>query len=261
MTLFLHELKRGRLSLIIWTSAVAFMLGICVLIYPEMSAQMTEVSDVFAQMGSFSAAFGMDQINFGEFSGYMAIECGNTFGLGGAFFAAILGISILAKEEKDKTAEFLLSHPISRTRILTEKLCAVIAQIAIFNIAVISVTAVTTLIIGETMSIKTFALLFLSYFLLQLEIAFITYGISAFLKNGALGIGLGIAISFYFLNIISNLTEELEILKYLTPFGYADGATIVADNALNLKYVAVGMIFAVIGIFSAYLKYTKKDIS
>ena len=29
---------------------------------------------------------------------------------------------ILSKEEKDKTAEFLFAHPISRTRIITEKL-------------------------------------------------------------------------------------------------------------------------------------------
>ncbi len=261
MTLFLHELKRGRLSLLIWSSAIAFMLGICILIYPEMSSQMTEVSDVFADMGSFSAAFGMDQVNFGEFKGYFAIECGNTFGLGGAFFAAILGISMLAKEEKDNTAEFLLTHPISRTRIITEKLFAMTAQIAILNVIVIAVSMLTTLIIGESVSVKTFALLFLAYFLLQLEIAFVTFGISAFVKNGGLGIGLGIAILFYFVNIVSNLTDELEFLKYFTPFGFADGASIVADNALNGKYVSVGMLFAAVGILSAFLKYTKKDIS
>ena len=96
MTLFFHELKRGRLSLAIWSVAIAFMLGVCVIIYPEMSSQMGDISEMFADMGSFSAAFGMDQINFGEFMGYFGIECGNVLGLGGAFFAAILGISALA---------------------------------------------------------------------------------------------------------------------------------------------------------------------
>jgi len=261
MTLFLHELKRGRLSLLIWSSAIAFMLGICILIYPEMSSQMTEVSDVFADMGSFSAAFGMDQVSFGEFKGYFAIECGNTFGLGGAFFAAILGISMLAKEEKDNTSEFLLTHPISRTRVITEKLFAMTVQIVILNVIVIAVSMLATLIIGESVSVKTFALLFLAYFLLQLEIAFVTFGISSFVKNVGLGIGLGMAILFYFVNIVSNLTDELEFLKYFTPFGFADGASIVADNALNGKYVFVGMIFTAVGILSAFFKYTKKDIS
>ncbi|MER2128192.1 ABC transporter permease subunit [Solibacillus sp.] len=39
-------------------------------------------------------------------------------GLGGGFFAALLGISALADEEKNRTAEFLLTHPISRRPLL-----------------------------------------------------------------------------------------------------------------------------------------------
>ena len=63
MTLFLHELRRARLALIVWTVAVGFMLGVSILIYPEMSSQMNEIGDMFSQMGSFSEAFGMDQVN------------------------------------------------------------------------------------------------------------------------------------------------------------------------------------------------------
>ena len=77
MTIFKHELRQGRVSLIIWTAAISFMLGICVVIYPEMSAQMEDVSAMFADMGSFSQAFGMDRINFGEFRCFFGGECGN----------------------------------------------------------------------------------------------------------------------------------------------------------------------------------------
>ena len=91
MTIFWHEMKRGKSSLLIWTTVICFMLGVCVLIYPEMAAEMDIVSDMFANMGSFSSAFGMDSLNFGEFMGYFAVECGNQLGLGGAMFAAIMG--------------------------------------------------------------------------------------------------------------------------------------------------------------------------
>ena len=57
MTLFLHEMRRSRLSLIIWSAALSFMLLICVIIYPEMKEQMGELSDMFANMGAFSDAF------------------------------------------------------------------------------------------------------------------------------------------------------------------------------------------------------------
>ena len=100
MTIVKHELRRGKTALIIWTAAISFMLALCVMIYPEMSTQMGDISAMFADMGSFSAAFGMDRINFGEFIGFFGVECGNVLGLGGAFFAALIGISALAKEEK-----------------------------------------------------------------------------------------------------------------------------------------------------------------
>ena len=59
---------------------------------------------------------------------------------------------------------------------------------------------------------------------MQLVLAGICFGISAFLRNGSLGIGLGLALGMYFLNIIANLTSGAEFLKYITPFGFADVA-------------------------------------
>lgn len=261
MTIFRHELKQGRTALLIWTAAISFMLGVCVLIYPEMSDQMEDVGGMFAEMGSFSAAFGMDRINFGEFIGFFGVECGNVLGLGGAFFAALLGISALAKEEKEHTAEFLLTHPVSRRAVIAGKLCAVIAQVIILNIVVIGVTALSMLAIGEEAPVKTLALLFAAYFLMQLETAAVTFGISAFLSRGGVGIGIGLAAVFYFMNIIANLIQETKFLKYITPFGYAEGADIISDNAVNGGYLAVGMILAVLGIAAAFRKYGGKDIA
>lgn len=261
MTIFRHELKQGRTALLIWTAAISFMLGICVLIYPEMSDQMGDVGGMFAEMGSFSAAFGMDRISFGEFIGFFGVECGNILGLGGAFFAALLGISALAKEEKEHTAEFLLTHPVSRRVVIAGKLCAVIAQVIILNAVVIGVTALSVLAIGEEAPVKTLALLFAAYFLMQLETAAVTFGISAFLSRGSMGIGIGLAAVFYFMNIIANLIQETKFLKYITPFGYTEGADIISEHVINCRYLAVGMLFAAVGIFIAFRKYGGKDIA
>ena len=260
MTLFLHELKASRASLIIWSAAVSFMLGVCVFIYPEMSAQMNEIGDMFADMGAFSSAFGMDQLNFGEFIGYFGIECGNVLGIGGALFAAITGVSMLAKEEKEHTAEFLLTLPVSRTKIVTEKLLAAVAQLVIFNAAVIAITVVSIAIVGVEADALTIALIFLAYFLMQLEILGITFGISAFVRRGELGLGLGFAIISYFINIISNLTEDLKFLKYITPFGYTDCADIISNRELNIAYLAVGALLLSAGLVAAFVQYNKKDI-
>ncbi len=260
MILFKHELRQGRNTLLIWSGVIAFMLGICIFIYPEMKDQMGDISGVFADMGGFSAAFGMDQLNFGEFIGFFGVECGNVLGLGGAFFAALLGISALAKEEKEQTAEFLLTHPVTREKVVLHKLCAVLAQIAILNLLAICITAVSILMIKESPEAKTLAWLFLAYFILQIETASICFGISAFISQGGLGIGLGMAALFYFLNIIANLTEQAEFLKYITPFGYTEGADIIAKGSIDVKYLSVGLVLTAVGIAGAFYWYCRKDI-
>ncbi len=261
MTIFKHELRQNRIALIIWTGAIAVLLGVCILIYPDMADQMGDISTMFADMGSFSQAFGMDRINFGEFIGFFGVECGNVLGLGGAFFAALTGITILAKEEKEHTAEFLLTHPISRARVVLEKLLAVVTQVVILNVCVVLVTATSVWFIGEEVEVKTLALLFLAYFLMQLEVAAITFGISAFLRQSGMGIGLGMAALFYCLNLVANMAESAEFLKYITPFGYTEGADIIAEGKMNEAYLLVGMIITVVAVLAAFVNYTRKDIS
>lgn len=260
MTLIKHELRQGKVTLMIWTAVIAFMLALCVLIYPEMETQMGDVSTMFAEMGSFSAAFGMDRLNFGEFMGFFGVECGNILGLGGAFFSALLGISVLSKEEREQTAEFLLTHPVSRRKVVMRKYISIMIQVLSLNIVVIAVTLLSMQIIGESLDNRPLFLLFLAYYVLQVEVASVCFGISAFLSHGGMGVGLGMAALLYFLNIIANLTEDAKFLKYITPFGYTEGADIIADECLNMEYLSVGLVFTVIGISAGFYRYCKKDI-
>lgn len=261
MVVLRHELKQNKLALFIWSCSISFLLAVSVLIYPEMAKEMDEMNDIFSNMGSFSSAFGMDQLNFGDFNGYFGIECGNTLGLGGAFFAAILGISLLSKEEHGHTADFLLAHPISRTRVIAEKFLAMLIQILLLNVFVIAVTTGAAFAIGETPKFKEFFLLLIAYFILQLEIGAITFGISAFLKGNGIAIGLGLTFVFYFFNILANLTEDIKFLKYITPYGYTDAAQIITNHSLEWKYLATGCSFAIIGVVIAFIKYRKKDLA
>ena len=64
----------------------------------------------------------------------------------------------------------------------------------------------------------------------------------------------------YFLNLIANIADVAEFLKYITPFGYCEGADIVSNGSLDFTLVAIGAVIGIGGIIIAYLKYTKKDI-
>ena len=260
MTLVKHELKQGKIPFLVWTIAIGFLLAVCIFLFPEMKGEMDGISDTFASMGGFSAAFGMDRLNFGTLIGFYAIECGNVLGLGGAFYAALCAVAMLSKEDKDKTAEFLLTHPVSRVRILTEKLMAVLIQITLLNLIIYAVAIGSMTMIGEEIPWKEVNLLHVAYYLLQIELAGICFGVSAFLRKRSAGIGLGMAFIMYFLNLIANMTESAKFLKYITPFGYCDGADIVSEGCLNGTMVAIGIVMGILGIIAAYLKYIKKDL-
>lgn len=260
MTLVKHELRQGKIAFVIWTASIGLLLVICIFLFPEMKDQMEEVSDVFSSMGSFTAAFGMDRLNFGTLIGFYGVECGNVLGLGGSFFASFCAVGILSKEEKDRTAEFLLTHPVSRVRIVTEKLAAAFVQIIVMNLIIYVLSIGSIMVIGEEIPWKELNLMHLAYFLLQIELASICFGISAFVRKSSVGVGLGIAVMMYFLNLVANITESAEFLKYITPFGYSEGADIVENGCLDGIMVGIGLLFGMIGVAAAYLKYCKKDI-
>lgn len=261
MTIFALEMRLGRKAFIIWTAVIGFMMLICLAMFPQMKNEMGTVSDIFANMGSFSAAFGMDKINFGTALGYYGVECGNVIGIGGGFFAALLGISALVKEERDHTAEFLLTHPVKRTEVVTEKLLAVFTQIVVLNVVVALISFVSFKAIGEDIQIREFILIHAAYLLLQVQIASVCFGISAFMRRGGAGAGLGLAAVLYFLNIIGNISEKADFVKYLTPFSYADASEIISTAKLDRTLIAAGLAYTVIGLAAAYMKYSRKDIA
>lgn len=261
MTIYIKELKQSTRSLCIWTASIAFMMLVCILLFPEMKSEMDSVSDLFANMGGFTAAFGMDKLSFGEIMGFYGIECGNVLSIGGGFFAALAGISVLANEEKERTAEFLLTHPVSRFSVISQKLLSVLTQVVVLNVVVVGVSLISAAVVGEEFEMKEFILLHIAYLLMQLEISCICFGISAFIRRGSVGIGLGLALALYFINIVCNISEQAEFLRYITPYAYADASNIISEDKLDIGLIAVGAAIAVIGAAVGCLKYLKKDIS
>ena len=113
----------------------------------------------------------------------------------------------------------------------------------------------------EELAMEEFWLLHLAYLLMQLEIGCICFGISAFIKRGSIGIGLGLALALYFMNIICNISEKADFLKYITPYAYADASNIISESELEGDLIFIGVLISIAGILTAILKYTKKDIS
>lgn len=261
MTFIKHELKMNLKSLLIWMLAVGGMIFCFMLVFPVMEDSVGEISEAYSQMGDFSVAFGMDRINMGTAMGFFGIEIGAVLSLGGSMFAAITGIGMLAKEEGGHTTEFLFVTPNKRTYFITSKLVAGIVLVVIFNVVCMLFGIAGFKCIGEDLVWKQYMLFLLAQLFMNLQIFGICFGISAFLKKNNIGLGIGISMILYFVNLFANITEEVEKLHYITPFSYADAADIFTEEKLKMEYLVPGMAIMVVAVVIGYVKYSRKDLS
>ena len=193
MTVFRKELRAGAVSFLVWSAVVGGLMAVCVGLYPSMAGSMEDMSALFAGMGDFSAAFGLDKLQFGSVMGFYGTECGNILGLGGAFYAALTAMGLLAGEEGGHTAEFLLTHPVSRLRIAGEKLAALAVLIAALNLVCFACGAGGILAIGEEAEWGGLLRYHGALLLMQLEIGGLCFGLSALLRRGGLGLAMGLS--------------------------------------------------------------------
>lgn len=266
MTLYRHEMKRAWKSLLIWTAAIGGMLALDMLLFPMMKSMTGEMNAMMASMGEGMAqAFGLSSLVNLTVGNYYASQISGVLGLGGGLFAALLGISALAKEERGGTAEFLLTHPISRAGVVTSKLAAVLTQVVVLNAGAFLLAVLSTLAVGEAVPWTLYLQLHLAHLLMTAQIACMCFALSALMRRGGVAIGLGLVFLMYFLNLVAELLANRQktasdILNALTPFGYSSGTEILARGGLQLLWTAVGMVLLAGGIVLAYLIYRRKDI-
>ena len=260
MTVFCKELRAGTVSFLVWSAILGGLMAVCVGIYPSMSGSMDELSTLFAGMGDFSAAFGLDKLQFGSIMGFYGTECGNILGLGGALYAAITAMGLLAGEEGGHTAEFLLTHPISRLRVCLEKLAALAVLIVGLNLVCFACGAGGILAIGEEADWGDLLRYHGALLLMQLEIGALCFGLSALLRRGGLGLAMGLAALLYFAGLLINLDQGLDWLRFVTPYYYADAARIFAGETLAGPML-VGCALGVLGAGFGLWWYRRKDIA
>lgn len=260
MTIFRRELRGGAVGFWVWSVIIGGLMAVCVGMYPSMAESMADVSALFAGMGDFSAAFGLDKLEFGSIMGFYGTECGNILGLGGAFYVALTAVGLLAGEEGGHTAEFLLTHPVSRMRICVEKLAALAVLVIGLNVVCFVCGVGAILAIGEDADWGDLLRYHGALLLMQLEVGAVCFGISAFLRRGGVGLAMGLAALLYFAGLLINLDQGLDWLRFVTPYYYADAARIFAKET-TIGSMLAGRALGTLGIGVGLWWYRRKDIA
>ena len=265
LNLFSKEMRRNAFSFVLW------MIVITVLISATMSVYRTFLENQSKIIGMMSlvpkGALQLKGIsNFNDlFSvlGYYAANDVIYMMLLGSIFAIVLSSNILLKEEYDKTAEYLLTRPLTRSEIFFSKLAVLLLYVFLLNL----VTALAGFISMEVVQTESFsisAFLILSLFTVLLNLLFGVIGLflSTLVKRPKpiTTFSIGLVLVLYFVYTLSKITEGADKIGYLSPFKYARMDAINPTYTLDLWHLLyfVGISLLLVGL--SHRLYVRKDI-
>lgn len=259
--IFWHEWRSYYKTLFLWACCIIIFDFGMLLLYPQLQSTMDKMATAYQEMGGFATAFGMDELNLGQPIGFYGTYIGAVLSVGGGMFAAIIGTGVLSKEEGGHTAEYLFTLPYSRSNIVLKKVVAVISIILVFDAVNLVFGIVGLEAIDAEYSIKEVSLFHIAQFMMHVEVATICVLISSCTKKVTMGIGLGIALLGYFLDMMSRVLEPLDFCRYITPYYYANAADILTKGTIDTSLLVIGGFVSVVCIGGALGIYNTRDLS
>lgn len=262
MNIFMREMRTYRKSIIFWCIGIIFLVGSGMAKY-KATASNGQITELFHQMPkSLQAIMGSGALDLSKASGYFGILVLYLF-LMATIHAAMLGSNIIAKEERDKTAEFLFVKPISRNKIITSKLLSAFVNILIFN----GVTWISSILIvgnysrGENVN-GDIAVVMVGMFILQVLFLVIGSAISSASKNSkkATSYATAILLLSFILSIAIDLNDKIEKLKYLTPFKYFEAKNIMYGRGFDGIYITISITLIIILTIVTFVSFKKRDL-
>lgn len=262
--LFSKELKRNRKNLIIWSLIVVGFTLMVLSIFPFMADMGQDMTKLMQKMpAEISKAMGMDEQTWSSILGFYSTYYGVYIVVLVSIFTTSTGASIISKEEKDRTAEFLLTRPISRYTIVKTKLISLFV-LSIIIYFVQTLTAIVGISIFKTSLVDWTIFTTMHAGGLVLMLFFTTLGvlISMFVtpKKNFMGIVVGLTFGTYFINAIGNATDATKWLSYFSPFGYMK---FTIDPTYTFNFIgAIALLFVgALALLFSYKTYLKKDIA
>ncbi len=260
MQLTVFQLKTNKKQIIGWSISIFAIMFLYMILFPsvqdmaqvKMEAMPEELMqfmglDDFSDMSDFVAYFGMIY---------------NMILIAISIFAVVLGAGVIAKEEKNKTIEFLYALETSRTEIYISKFLTAYIGVLI----VIINAAVSSVICGVINGGETFDLWAVVTIVkcasvtpfVFLGVGIMVAGISA--KISGASAGSVVVILSYVLGFLSTMvSENLSWIRYFSPFEMLNPTEITeisGELIITLScYWGVMMVFVVIG----GIIYRKRD--
>jgi ABC-2 type transport system permease protein len=263
--LFYMELRRNARSLILWSAVIGMLIFFTmsffrtVLQYQQQIAGMVQLVPAMAmKMRGFS--------NISDIFSVMGFYTANNLiymMLLGSIYAIVLSSNILLKEEYGKTAEYLMTRPVTRREIFTTKLALVFLNIVILNLLSTLIGFISILIYKKgPFNIEPFLVISLYTLLLNLLFCAIGILISVMMKRAKpiTSFCVGLVMVLYFLYTISRISGVEGTFGYISPFKWVNINVLNPSYSIEFSRLAAFLGITALLIVVSGLIYQRKDI-
>lgn len=263
MNIYKLEFNNHLKSVIIWSLSVSLAIFFIMSMFPTFANDAEVINDMMANFPEeFLMAFGMNGVDISTVLGF--------FGTYFLFFqvaisvqAANYGFSLVSVEEADMTADFLLTKPVTRTTILTNKLTSAISSLALTMVIVWVSSFVFVEMYRNGRFYETTTLLLILLTVPFLQLFFLTVGmfISLLVKRirNVTPYSMGLVFGLYVLNAFASMIGG-DGLAIISPFKHFEPNYIVSHNAFDIPMVLISVATILISVVGSYVLYTKRDI-
>lgn len=266
MNVFLREIVAYRRSTLIWMVSLGCLVALFVIgMYPAFTTDVAAAKVLLGKLPeAVRAAFDISLSNFFTIFGFYAYFLSFAT-VAGAIQAMNVGAGSIAKEFAGKTADFVLSKPITRPKVLTAKLAAAFVSVVATSAAFAGVGYVSALIVtsgtSEKVPLGTFVMLSLTLFFVQLFFLALGALFAVLIPKikTAVAVSLPTVFSFFIVGMLGEVLGNDKV-RYITPFKFFDTMYIIENAAFEGRYLILEAVLIVAFVAATYVIFLRKDI-
>jgi ABC-2 type transport system permease protein len=219
----------------------ALLAALVVYIYPSYRDQLAD----FEIPEAFEAFLG-EAGNYATPEGYLTAEFFSWAPILLVVFAIMQGTNMLAGEEAAGTMDILLAQPISRTRLLLEKLAAFVA--GTMGIALLTMAGWLVSVPFADIQVDWADLVVATLNMVPVTLVFGAFALMASValpgRGQATGLVTAVAVATFMLNYLASLVDILEPARWLSPFYYAGTTDVLSEGMDWPKFGVMVILFA-----------------
>jgi len=263
--LFLKEIRRNGVSLFIWMAIIILLISVTMSVFRTFIENQSKIMGLLNIIpGGLLEFKGISDVN--ALLSVMGFYTANNviyMMVLGSIFSIVLGVNILLKEEYNKTAEYLLTKPLTRTEIFFSKSIVVLVNIFLLNLGTSLAGLISLeLVKNGPVSIKAFGILSLNTFLLNLLFGAAGLFMSTAVKRARpiTTVCIGFVLVLYFIYTLSKITTSISWLGYIAPFKFVNMDVTNPGYGLGIRNIAYFIILSGLLSLMSYRLYIKRDI-